>query len=322
MLNLTEPQPPGLRTMRPVSVTIADMRAPILVAFAYCSFFMSSGCKNNNSVPAAKTDVTVVLRDGTSVAGEIVESTPQQITLKAYDGTTRVLEMRNVRTVDYGQAGSQAVAPAPPLPATQTGRLERVHNDPPPTPPRFHPAESHISTTTFLLPIGTQIQVRTDENIDSRTAAQGQTFAAEIYRDVMDAAGDVVLPQGANVQLAIRSASRGGRVTGSSDLLVDLASVSAGGRQYVVVSSDIERRGKQGLGANRRTAEYVGGTSALGAVIGAIAGHGKGAAIGAGAGAGAGVLVEVLTKGSSVRIPPETLLTFQLEQPLRIAPTR
>ena len=305
-----------------VFVTIADMRAPILVAFACCSFLMSSGCRNTNSVPVPKTDVTVVLRDGSSVAGEIVESTPLQITLKAYDGTTRVLEMRNVRTVSYGEAGSQAAPPAPPVSGTQTGRLERVHSDPPPTPPRFHPEESHISTTTFLLPIGTQVQVRTDENIDSRTAAEGQTYAAEIYRDVMDAAGDVVLPQGANVQLAIRSASRGGRVTGSSDLLVDLASVSAGGRQYVVASSEIERRGKQGLGTNRRTAKYVGGASALGAVIGAIAGHGKGAAIGAGAGAGAGVLAEVLTKGSSVHIPPETLLTFQLKQPLRIAPTR
>ena len=166
------------------------------------------------------------------------------------------------------------------------------------------------------------MEIRTDENIDSKTAADGQTYAAEIYRDVMDPAGDVVLPQGANAQLIVRAATNGGRISQSSAVLVDLASVSVGGRRYVVESSDVERRGKSGIGANRRTAEYVGGVSALGAIIGAIAGQGRGAAIGAGAGAGAGVLAQVLTKGGSVNIPAETLLTFQLNTPLRIVPAR
>jgi hypothetical protein len=191
-----------------------------------------------------------------------------------------------------------------------------------PTPPRYHPDESHISSPTLLVPAGARVQIRTDENIDSRTATDGQTYAAEIYRDVTDGTGAVVLPQGANAQLVIRSANRGGRLTGASDLLVDLASVSVGGRRYALVTSDVDIRGKQGLGANKRTAEYVGGASAVGAIIGAIAGQGKGAAIGAGAGAGAGAISEIATKGGSIRIPAETLLTFQLEQPVRVAPSR
>ena len=56
----------------------------------------------------------------------------------------------------------------------------------------------------------------------------------------------------------------------------------------------------------------------MGAIIGAIAGGGKGAAIGAGAGAGAGALTQVLTKGRSIKVPVESVLTFRLARPLRV----
>jgi outer membrane lipoprotein SlyB len=56
----------------------------------------------------------------------------------------------------------------------------------------------------------------------------------------------------------------------------------------------------------------------LGAIIGAIAGGGKGAAIGAGAGAGAGALTQVVTKGGAIKVPAESVLTFQLDRPLRV----
>src|SRR6202008_1947090 len=74
---------------------------------------------------------------------------------------------------------------------------------------------------------------------------------------------------------------------------------------------------KDGLGANQRTGKYVGGGAAIGAIIGAIAGGGKGAAIGAGAGAAAGAGAQVLTRGHSVSVPTESLLTFRLQEPLR-----
>jgi hypothetical protein len=81
----------------------------------------------------------------------------------------------------------------------------------------------------------------------------------------------------------------------------------------------MEMRGRDGLGANRRTGEFAGGGAAIGAIIGAIAGQGKGAAIGAGSGAAAGIGAELLTKGGSIRVPVETVLTFRLDAPLRFA---
>jgi len=127
-----------------------------------------------------------------------------------------------------------------------------------------------------------------------------------------------VIPKGANAQIVIKSASKGGRFRGASDLVIDLQSVSIGGKQYALSTTDIGEKGRNGVGMNKRTGEFVGGGAAIGGIIGAIAGHGKGAAIGAASGAGAGALGEVLTKGSAIRLPAETLMTFQLDQPLRV----
>jgi outer membrane lipoprotein SlyB len=66
----------------------------------------------------------------------------------------------------------------------------------------------------------------------------------------------------------------------------------------------------------------VGGGAAVGTLIGAIVGGGKGAAIGAAVGAGAGLGTEVLTKGKQVRVPAETLLSFKLDQDLRLQASR
>jgi outer membrane lipoprotein SlyB len=62
----------------------------------------------------------------------------------------------------------------------------------------------------------------------------------------------------------------------------------------------------------------LGGGAALGGLLGAIAGGGKGAVIGAITGAAAGGAVQVLTKGKEVRVPAETILTFKLDQPVRL----
>src|SRR5205085_2238588 len=105
--------------------------------------------------------------------------------------------------------------------------------------------------------------------------------------DVLDADKAVVIPHGANSQIVIKSSSKGGRFKGASDLVIDLQTVSIGGKQYALSTTDLAQTGRDGIGANKRTAEIVGGGTALGAIVGAIAGHGKGAAIGAGAGAGA-----------------------------------
>jgi hypothetical protein len=169
----------------------------------------------------------------------------------------------------------------------------------------YHPVESAITTKTYELVPGTEISVRNEETIDSGKAVEGQTFPAEVTQDVLDGAGNVVIPRGSNAQIVIRSASKGGRFHGTSDLVMDLASVSIDGRQYKLSTADLAERGHSGIGANRRTGEFTGG----------------GAAIGAGSGAGAGAVTQILTKGT-IKVPVETILTFRLDQPLRVRASR
>ena len=57
-------------------------------------------------------------------------------------------------------------------------------------------------------------------------------------------------------------------------------------------------------------------------MIGAIADGGAGAGIGAIAGAGAGLVGVLLTRGRATEIPPETLLTFQLQYPVTFSTAR
>ena len=159
---------------------------------------------------------------------------------------------------------------------------------------------------------GTTIAVRTNEAIDAKDS-DGRVFSGEVAEDVMDRAGRVAVPKGSKVEMVVRKAA-----DNENELVLDLDSVMVNGQRYSVESeSSSVSAGKEGIGKNKRTGKYVGGGAAIGAIIGAIAGGGKGAAIGAGAGAAAGAGAQVLTRGHNIEVPPESLVTFRLTEPLR-----
>ena len=274
--------------------------------------FLISCAKQDAPAPATTADLphgTIVLRDGTRVSGAIAASSAKEITINPDAGGSRTIPMKDVRRVDYGETASTAKPLTPNAPPVAAP--EPTHED------HYHPAAAAVQSRTRVLPAGSELPVRNEETIDSGKAVEGQVYAAEIASDVRDAEGAVVIPRGSNAQLVIKSATKGGRFRGTSDLVVDLVSVSIEGQQYRLDASDISEKGRSGLGVNKRTGEMTGGGAALGAIIGAIAGGGKGAAIGAGSGAGAGALTQILTKGS-IKIPAETVLTFKLDSALRV----
>jgi hypothetical protein len=289
----------------------------VLLLFA-CTAKESSQASADLNAPHA----TVTLKDGSRVAGAVRSSTPTEITLNTDEGGTRTILTKDVKSVDYNEPATTANT------AVNTPLEARNKTSPSPAAaaaaaaPRPHPDKTAIQSKTLEIPAGTEISVRNDETIDSSNASEGQTYAAQVTNDVRDANGDVVIPSGANAQLAIKSITNGGKIKGSSDLAMDLKSISVGGQQYTVHANDFRKEGADGVGVNKRTGEYVGGGAGLGAIIGAIAGGGKGAAIGAASGAGAGAVTEILTKGKSIKIPAETLMTFKLESPIRIVERR
>ncbi|MEO8660717.1 MAG: hypothetical protein ABI693_19765 [Bryobacteraceae bacterium] len=267
------------------------------------------------ATPASGPHAVVHLNDGSKVPGTIVASTQTDMTVAGDDGIERKIPLTQVKSVQYGESRKTELASRPKQPATDQPSQPASNESPlPPT----APPPPVMTTRTYELPAGSDVSVRTNEAINSGTASEGQTFDAEVTRDARDSNGDVVIPRGSGARIVIKSASKGGRFRGSSDLVLDWQSVIIGGREYSIDAADISQKGKSGVGVNKRTAKYGGGGAALGAIIGAIAGGGKGAAIGAGAGAGAGVLTEVLTKGGSIKVPAESVLTFSLDKPLRV----
>lgn len=170
--------------------------------------------------------------------------------------------------------------------------------------------------TGMMLPAGTQISVRTNQNINSKQSQAGETFDAEIENNVTDQNGNIVIPKGAQAQLQLVS-TKG--ALGRSELGLALQSVNVNGRQMMLQSNTVNGgKNNRGVGANKRTGEYVGGGALIGTLIGAMAGGGKGAAIGAVLGGGAGAGTQVLTKGSQVNVPAETILNFKLDQPVTL----
>jgi|SRR5579862_5850105 len=284
----------------------------ILASTALCILLILASC---SAKQGTGQHATILMRDGSTVTGTVTATSPSEITLAEDDNTTHQIPMTQVKSIEYDDA--QAAQNSSPQPAA-TPNQSSSGRDSGPRHERHHPTQAEIHTKTYVVPVDTKVSVRTDDTINSATATEGQTYAAEVTDDVVDANGDVVIPHGSNAQIVIRSASKGGRFRGASDLVLDLQSVSVEGQEYTVSTTDLQQTGKQGLGANKRTAEYTGGAAALGAIIGAIAGGGKGAAIGAGAGAGGGAVTQVLTKGGAIKVPAETALTFQLDKPVKI----
>jgi outer membrane lipoprotein SlyB len=172
-----------------------------------------------------------------------------------------------------------------------------------------------------VLPAGTELSVRTNEAIESESAASGRTYSAQVDKEVRDSSGNVTIPRLSPVQLVVRETSEGGTVS-SPELTLAIQSLTVNGRRFLVSTEGLERSGREGIGKNRRTAEMLGGGAALGTLLGAIAGGGKGAVIGAIAGAAAGGAVQVLTKGKEVKVPAETVLNFRLDQPMRLEMAR
>jgi hypothetical protein len=166
----------------------------------------------------------------------------------------------------------------------------------------------------ITVPAGTRILIRMVDSIDSSKQKTGFRFSATLETN-LQVEDTVVAPRGTTLYGRLAEASSAGRMSGSSELTLELTDVLINGTAYPLLTSTYEVKGK-GEGGN--TAKKVVGGAGLGALIGGLAGGGKGAGIGALAGAGAGTAVAASKKGQQLQIPSETLLEFRLQQPVSL----
>jgi len=166
----------------------------------------------------------------------------------------------------------------------------------------------------ITVPAGTRILIRTVDAIDSSKQKTGFRFTATLETN-LQAEDMVIAPRGTTLYGRLAEASSAGRMSGSSELSLELTDIVINGTAYPLLTSTYEVKGK-GEGGN--TAKKVVGGAGLGALIGGIAGGGKGAGIGAVAGAGLGTAVSASKKGQQLQIPSETLIEFRLQQPVSL----
>jgi len=218
-------------------------------------------------------------------------------------GTTLLAQRLPQNAPPAGQPVQDATVPyssqiqdnLPPAPATQVPNV--------------------VVPPTLTIPAGTFVTVRLMGGLSSDTNVQGDGFSATLDQPIV-VDGWVVARRGQIAVGHVVSVQKAGRVKGVSSLGVALSDLPlVDGHQLPVQSQLIQTSAGPSKG---RDAAAIAGTTGLGAAIGGAVDGGTGAGIGAAAGAAAAIAGVLLTPGRPTVMPPESLLTFRLTEPITV----
>jgi hypothetical protein len=247
------------------------------------------------------------------VHGQYLGGDARQIRMAVGDRVD-TFDVGEVSNLQFG--GGERLSPERENSGFAPGPPPRQREDAPPPQQQTYngPPQQNAAYGAQQIPSGTTITVRMIDGVDSEQTRLGQTFRASLDEPIT-VNGQTVIPRGADCVVRLVEDKESGKFAGKTVLTLDLQQVQANGRMIDVTTGDVSQSsGSRGA----RTAKVVGGTTAAGAIIGALAGGGKGAAIGAASGAAVGGAAQVMTKGQHVKIPSETRLTFTLQQPANL----
>lgn len=165
--------------------------------------------------------------------------------------------------------------------------------------------------TTVEVPSGTRLTVRMGAELATDRDQAGDPWSGTLAEDVV-VGNTVAWPAGTTVSGVVAQSTPAGRLSsGNGGLAIRLTTVGRNGVDagtYVVVG---DTRGK-------RDAKFIGGTAALGALVGVLTDknhQGDHALGGAAAGALAGTALAAGTADTVIRIPASHLVTFSLTAP-------
>jgi hypothetical protein len=217
---------------------------------------------------------------------------------------------------DGTMAPAAPAAPAQPGPAPQASQRSYPSQPTYPSQPAYaapapEPYGAQQAGQPVTIPNGSMLRIRINQGLDSKHSQPGTTFDGIALNDVV-ADGAVAIPRGAAVRGSVVSSKAAGNLGGRAELSLQLTNVTLAGKVFPLVTDQWSNVGPD---KTIRTVNNTVGLSALGAIIGAVAGGGAGAAIGAGAGAAAGLGTSAASGAPQALIPPEAILTFHLTQP-------
>ncbi len=167
------------------------------------------------------------------------------------------------------------------------------------------------SSGSLVIPEATEIQVRLETPLSSRTARPEDRFEATVLRPVY-VDNRMVVAAGARVRGTVVSAepaqrpARGGKLDLAFNSLELQDNVRADVRARVVSISE-------NIGSD--TGQKAGMGAALGALLGSVIGGKKGALVGLIVGGAGGAIT---TRGDDVDLPEGTILTLRTEAPINL----
>ncbi|MCU1306207.1 MAG: putative periplasmic or secreted lipoprotein [Acidobacteriaceae bacterium] len=262
---------------------------------------------------SSKDDVMAALKDAQGAEGvkqvvswlEVASSNSAEAEVKSKPSPRHVSRPAPKQYSRVAPAPEPIAPPVNPTPAFDTAKAS------PPPPPSI-PEVVKVS-----VPAGTELHIRTLDNLSSETSRPDQIFHGTLNSDVT-VDDQVVIPAGADVEGRIVEVHSATHYAGQALLSLQLTKLTYGEKNYTL-STDQWTRKADGRGAN--TAEKVGGGAAIGAVLGGLIGGGRGAAIGAASGGGLGAGANTITKGKPVELRPESLVVFRTASAITVIPS-
>ena len=170
-------------------------------------------------------------------------------------------------------------------------------------------------STKYTLPAETRISVRLIDSVSTETNKAGDTFLASLA-EPLTVDGVTLFAKDTSVSGKVLSLEEPGRVSGVASISLQLTEIQP--KKGSPLPLETQPFSETAKAEKKKDAAIIGGGTAIGTAIGAIAGGGKGAAIGAIAGGGSSTGYVLATKGKQLKYPSETLMTFKLAEPLTV----
>jgi len=79
-----------------------------------------------------------------------------------------------------------------------------------------------------VIPVGTELQVRVNENLTSETAQPGDQFTASLVNSIEDENGKIIFGRGAYISGRVISAKPSGRLSDSGELVLSINNIRSG----------------------------------------------------------------------------------------------
>ncbi len=166
-------------------------------------------------------------------------------------------------------------------------------------------------TATGEVPVGTEIDVRLQNALNSGTAMVEDRFEATTLADIA-VNGRLLIPAGSVMRGVVTDVKAAGRINRTGSLSVSFDQVTINGRPYAMRGTMTQAIESEGIkGDVGRGAAGAG----VGAILGGILGGVKGAVIGAVIGGGGTIAA---TEGKQVELPQGSTLRVRFDSPLQV----